>query len=144
MHIGRLLLSSAVLFVVALVWNGVLHTMVLGELNAQVAPLRRANLAELMWLSLPMTAGLMLLFVFGYAKFARTGSVREGLGYGLFFALLAGLLVDLNQYVLYPLPGAVVLAWFAGGLIEFSLYGLLMTKLYPSAAMPAGPTHTIR
>jgi hypothetical protein len=60
---------------------------------------------------------------------ARTGTMREGLGYGLYFALLAGLLVDLNQYVLFPIPGAVAALWFLGGLAEFSLYGMLVSRI---------------
>jgi len=107
--------------------------LILREANALVTPLRRANLSDLMWLSLLLTLGISALFAFGYARFARTGRLVEGIGYGVFFALIAGLLVDLNQYVMYPIPGKVALYWFIGGLLEFSLYGALMTRLYPIA-----------
>jgi len=131
---GRLVSATLVLFIVAVAWNGVLHMLILREANALVTPLRRANLSDLMWLSLLMTLGLSALFAFGYACVARTGRLLEGIGYGVFFALLAGLLVDLNQYMMYPIPGKVAFYWFIGGLLEFSLYGALMTRLYPIAA----------
>jgi hypothetical protein len=72
-----------------------------------------------------------MVFVWGYGRVARNGSLRERLGYGLFFALLAGLVVDLNQYVLFPIPAVVVAQWFLGGLVEFSVSGIIVTRLYP-------------
>lgn len=131
MRIGRLAVASLVLFVIALAWNSALHLLILRDVNAVVAPLRRANPSGFVPLSLFMTWGMTALFAFGYAWAARRGRLAEGLGYGMFFALLAGLLVDLNQYVLYPIPGRVALSWFLGGMLEFSLYGALMTRLYP-------------
>lgn len=47
------------------------------------------------------------------------------------FALLAGVLVDLNQYVMYPIPASLIAKWFVFGLIEFCVYGALATLLYP-------------
>ncbi len=124
------------LFLVALVWNAFVHLVVLRAANASVQHLRRPDLADKLWLSLLLTAGLVTLFVWGYGRFARDGSLREGLCYGLFFALLAGLLVDLNQYVLFPIPAAVAAQWFVGGLLEFLLDGALVTRLAPPAGMP--------
>ena len=92
----------------------------------------RTNLDDYMWLSVLMTFAVTLLFTFGYSYFTRTGKISEVILYGVFFALVAGVLVDLNQYVLYPIPGHLVFYWlFIGGLLEFSLYGALITRLYP-------------
>jgi hypothetical protein len=131
MTLRRFVLSCAVLFVFALAWNGLVHGVLLRELDAAVQHLRRPDLAAKMWVSLPLTAGVVGLFVLGYGRTSRSGSVLEGLSYGAVFALLAGLLVDLNQYLLYPIPGRVALAWFAGGLVEFGLYGVIVSRLLP-------------
>jgi hypothetical protein len=131
MWLRRFVLCCALLFVLALVWNALLHGFVLRDLDAAVQHLRRPDLAAKMWLSLPLTAGVVCLFVWGYGRTARSGSLREGLGYGVAFALLAGLLVDLDQYLLYPIPAPVALAWFAGGLVEFGLYGVIASRLVP-------------
>ena len=132
MRTTRFLLTCGVLFLVALAWNGFLHLILLRGANASVQHLRRPDLADKAWLSLILTAGIVTLFVWGYRRFAQDGSVAEGLRYGLFFAVFAGLLVDLNQYVLFPIPAAVALQWFLGGLVEFSLYGVIAAKLYPA------------
>jgi hypothetical protein len=127
----RFLLTCVVLVLVAITWNAFVHLVVLREANASVQHLRRPDLAEKAWLSIVLTAGIVMVFVCGYSRFARNGSLREGLTYGLFFGVLAGLLVDLNQYVLFPIPAAVAMQWFLGGLVEFSLYGMIASRLYP-------------
>jgi len=130
-RIKRYLLTCVVLFLVALVWNGLVHLVVLRQVDAAVQHLFRADFQERVWLSLIVTAGMIALFVWGYSRFARGASAVEGARYALFFGLLAGLLVDLNQYVLYPLPAGVVALWFVGGMIEFQLYAFLVRKLFP-------------
>jgi len=139
MRYKRFLLTCAMLFVIALAWNAVLHFVLFAKINAIVRPLYRPNLEDKIWLSLLLTAGVVTLFVIGHQRFTRSSSIREGAKYGLFFAAIAGLLVDLNQYVLYPIPGPVALLWFLGGLIEFTLYGVLTSKLL-SKPSPESPS----
>lgn len=129
----RLAVASLAVFVLAILWNACVHLIILKEANAAVESLRRPDLGDKLWLSLVMTAMVALLFVWGYGRVARTGSIGEGLAFGVYVGLLAGLLVDVNQYVLYPIPASLAAKWFAGGLVEFSVYGILVTKLYPVA-----------
>jgi hypothetical protein len=129
MRTKRFLLACGVLLVVAIVWNGFLHLVVLRAADASVQHLRRPDLAEKSWLGVLLTIGVISAFVWGYGRVARSGSWREGLGYGLFFAAVAGLLVDLNQYMLFPIPALVALQWFAGGVVEFCLYGVIVARL---------------
>jgi hypothetical protein len=131
MRIKRFIVIFLLLFVVAILWNAFLHMIILREVNESVQHLRRPDLSAKLWLSLVLTAGVVTLFVWGYGRFVRNNSIREGLIYGFFFALMAGLLVDLNQYILFPIPVKVALLWFIGGVAEFSIYGILVSRLYP-------------
>lgn len=131
MRYPRLLLAAAAIFVFALVWNGFVHLVLLRDANAAIAALRRPNEDIDPLLSLAVAAALALLFAWSYARCARRGDLRDGLTHGLFFWLLAGVLVDLNQYVVYPIPGSLAATWFAFALVEFCGYGLLMVWLYP-------------
>ena len=130
----RLVLAWVVLVVAAVAWNGAVHLVLLRSTHDAVRQLLRPALAGKLWLSLAGTAATLSLFVWGYTRFARDRSLGEGLRYGFFFGVLAGLLVDVNQYVLYPIPAWVAASWFAGGLAEFLLYGALATRLVPSDA----------
>lgn len=132
MRVKRYLLACLVLFVVALVWNALLHLVLLREVDGAVRHLLRPDFAAKAWLSLLGTTGLIGLFVAGYGRFARSGSIGESVCYGVLFAVLAGILVDLNQYVLYPIPVWVAAVWFLGGLVEFTVYALLVRVLYPA------------
>jgi hypothetical protein len=129
MRVKRFVLACLVLFVVAIAWNGIVHLVLLRSADALVRHLYRPDLGDRMWLSLLVTAGMVIMFVWGYSRFARVGSVREAVGYGVFFALLAGVLVDLNQYVLFPIPGWLALLWFLGGLAEFIVYSIIASRL---------------
>lgn len=130
MRFGQIFCAAFAIFIIALIWNGTLHYLVLAQENASIAPLRRTESSGFVALSLIQTWALALLFVYGYCRFNRTGSISEGFVYGLYFALLAGLLVDLNQFILYPIPGKIALYWFLGGLIEFSIYGAVIPWLF--------------
>lgn len=128
----RFFLTCIVLFIFALAWNTLLHLVILAQTNSLVQHLHRPDLSDKMWLSLLLTAGIVFLFVLGFQLFARSSpSMRQGALYGFIFALLAGLLVDLNQYILYPIPAKVVVLWFIGGLVEFTLYGIIAGMILP-------------
>lgn len=130
MNWKRLALTAAAIFVIGLVWNGVVHGLVLREANEALQGLARPLAQRPLALGLALTAGVAFLFAFSHAAFVRTPDIKRALGHSLFFALLAGLLVDLNQYVLYPIPAPLAATWFAFGSIEFCLYGLVTHWLY--------------
>jgi hypothetical protein len=130
--------ATLVLTGVGLAWNGVLHLFVLRAIEEPVRHLFRRDLSVAQ--SILLTVAVMALFVFGYTRFRRTGGRTEGARYGFFFGLLAGVLVDGNQYILYPLPGEIALLWFSGGLLEFTVYGVIVSALVPSDAAAAPAT----
>lgn len=84
MNVGRFCLASAALFIVATLWNGVLHMVLLRNTDTSIAHLRRPDRRETMRVAALLTACLVLLFVFAYRRVARSGSLVEALGYGLF------------------------------------------------------------
>ncbi len=124
MDIKRPILSVVLIIVVALIWNGLFHMVLIADQNAMIASLRRPDLSEKIVLSLLITVGMATLFVVSYSKWRRTGSLTESLLHGMFFSALAGVLVNANQYLVYPIPGMLAGLWFLGGVIEFSLYAV--------------------
>jgi hypothetical protein len=129
-NIRRFVLASLAIFVFALLWNGVVHLVVLRSADAILSTIGRPAAQRSLWLSLLSTLALAMLFVWSYARAARLGTMREGLTHGIFFGVLAGLLVDVNQYVLYPVPASLALSWFGFGMIEFCIYGVLAAWFY--------------
>lgn len=139
MNWKRFWIAVVAIFIFALLWNGLVHMIFLREAGLALESVARPPAERNMAIGLLLTAGVALLFVYSYGSFVRTPGVRRALGHGLFFALMAGLFVDLNQYFLYPIPGKLATAWFAFGLVEFCVYGVLVSWLYPVAAQAVAP-----
>jgi DMSO/TMAO reductase YedYZ heme-binding membrane subunit len=131
MNYKRFFIATIAIFVFALIWNGIVHFVLLREADSILNSIGRQESQRNMFLSILVTVILIILFVWSYTRFARRGDIRDGLTHGLFFGLLAGTLVDLNQFVLYPIPASLAITWFVFGLIEFCIYGVLVSILYP-------------
>jgi hypothetical protein len=127
----RFFLAVFTIIVFALVWNGIVHLVILHEADSILNTIGRPESQRSLSLSLLVTVVLSVLFVWSYACTAKRGNLYDGLRHGLFFGLLAGTLVDLNQYILYPIPASLAFTWFVFGSFEFCIYGILVSKLYP-------------
>jgi uncharacterized membrane protein YhfC len=130
MNYKRFFIASIAIFIFAFIWNGIVHLIILREADSILNSIGRQESQRNLFLSLLVTAILSMLFVWSYSRTAKQGNVRDGITHGLFFGILAGVLVDLNQYVLYPIPASLAITWFAFGLVEFCIYGLLVSKIY--------------
>ncbi|MEE9911628.1 MAG: hypothetical protein K4571_07875 [Deltaproteobacteria bacterium] len=121
----RLLMATLLSFVFSLVYNGLVHFVILGSANRQTEQLRRVDFSSMIWISLLSTLATSFLFIIIYALFVSAKNTRTGLLYGFCFGLFMALMVDLNQYVLYPLPFSLVAKWALFGIIEFTVIGLI-------------------
>ncbi len=131
MNVKRFFLAALVIVIFALLWNGIVHLVILRGADAVLNAIGRPESGRSLWLSLLSTVLIAVLFVWSYVRCARRGTMQEGFIHGLFFGILAGVLVDLNQYILYPVPGPLAISWFGFGLIEFCIYGIVVSRLYP-------------
>lgn len=141
MNYKRFSIAVLAIFFFALLWNGLVHMVLLKEANLAIEKFARPAAERDMALGLLLTAGVAILFVYSYAAFVRAPGVKRALGHGLFFALLAGLFVDLNQFLLYTIPGSLAVAWFLFGVAEFCIYGVLVSWLYPIGTESADPVN---
>ncbi len=146
MNAKRFVIAIVPVFVFALVWNGLVNTVILQEANLALSAFARPAEDRNIALALLLTAGIALAFVWTFRLWAREGSLEEGLVHGAVFALLAGLLVDLNQYLVYPVPASLAAKWFAFGTVEFLVYGVIVSALFqrkstdrPQGSAPLSP-----
>jgi len=130
MNIKRFIFSAIVLFIISLLWNGFVHSLIINNDEEILKSILRPDINNKMWLSIVLTALISIIFVLGYIRFTTKGTSTEGIMYGLSFGILAILLVDINQYILYPLSFSIVIKWMIFGILEFTLYGFLVSKLY--------------
>lgn len=124
MNLKRTACAVLATFMTTMVWGVFYHLVLMKDADLEIRHLYRPDMSDKMWLSTLGVLGICIFFVLGYVLCARKGTVREGMIYGLCFGVLGILLVDVNQYVLYPIPGLLILKWAFGGLVEFVLNGI--------------------
>ena len=134
MNPKRFLAAVATIFVFTLIWNGFVHLVILKEPNRALDTFARAPADRSIAVGLILTIGLAASFVWTYVRWSPSRSLCDGLIHGAVFAVLAGLLVDLNQYLIYPLPGFLAARWFFFGTIEFLIYGLITSSVFRETA----------
>jgi len=122
----RLLIATVLSSVFSIFYNGLVHVIILGSANKQVETLRRVDFTSKVWISLLSTLATSFLFTIIYTLFVSEKNTRTGLLYGFCFGLFIAIMVDLNQYVLYPLPFSLVAKWALFGIVEFSVIGLIV------------------
>jgi len=125
----RFLLAAMLSFVFSILYNGIVHLVILGEANQQVESLRRVDFSSKVWISILATLAVSFLFTALYSFFVSEKSIRKGLFFGFVFGLLIAVIVDINQYVLYPLPFLLVAKWAWFGMMEFSLMGMIVGSI---------------
>jgi len=139
MRFKRVLASSVLIFLFALLWNSFVHGVVLRDAEIALQLFARQVAERSIPLALVLTLGIAVMFMISHAWMVRPLSLTHSIAHGAFFGVLAGLLVDMNQYLMYPVPASLAAGWFIGGLIEFSLYGLIAAWCCPlgSSNVPA-------
>jgi hypothetical protein len=130
----KFIISGFIIFITSLLYNGLVHGVLLKNSYVSIRHLLREDMGQKMWLSLLTTLAISYLFVFNFSKWSKGKGIKEGILYGIFFACLIGLFVDINQYVMYPLPFIVVTKWFISGLLEFVIDGIIVSFIYSKNA----------
>jgi magnesium-transporting ATPase (P-type) len=125
----RILIATGISFVFSFLYNGLIHLVVLGLANKQVESLRRVDFTSKLWISILATLVTSFLFTIIYALFVSEKNIKTGSLFGFCFGLFIAIIVDLNQYVLYPLPFSLVTKWALFGVIEFTIIGLLVSSV---------------
>lgn len=129
MKMIRILTAGAVASVFSVLYNGLVHMVILGPANQQLETLKRGDFSSKVWISLAGTLAVCFLFTGIYALFSGKKDLGTGMRFGFLFGLAAAVLVDLNQYVLYPLPFSLVVHWSFFGVVEFTVLGAIVGSI---------------
>lgn len=123
-------ISTFLLSLFALLWNGLVHLVILRDENKAIEFIHRPDMADKLWISILITVIIVMLFTVSYLKWRKDGTIIESIRHSTFFALLMIVVVDLNQYVQYEIPFSLILKWSSFGVVEFIIYGLLIYFIF--------------
>lgn len=126
------LISSLVVFIVLFVTDFLIHGILLKGIYEETASIWRPESESLMWL---MWVGYVVfapVFVAIYKK--GYDATKKGLGQGLRFGVLIGLLMSvlptLVWYAVVPIPVSLAVYWFLGGMVQLIACGIALGLVY--------------
>ncbi len=134
MQMKRWAMAGVAAFAVMFVLDMIAHGKLLMPLYQQTAPVWRDQGAahHMMWL---MTLGQLLFSgVFAWMYTKGYEAKKPGLGQGLRYGFLIGLLVSIAYvsvwYVVLPVPLALALGWVASGMLDCLGAGAVVGLIY--------------
>ena len=128
--LGAVVAVAAVIAVIDMI----LHTVILMDAYKQTLSLWRpeSEMKDLFWLIWAGYGVFAVFFVWIFAKGYEKD--KPGLGQGLRFGILAGLLVNavssMMCYAVMPLPAVIPVGWFVGGMVECIAGGMVAGLIY--------------
>ena len=134
MNIKKYLLSSVAVFLFLSLFGWFYHGMLLKDLYMQTMQYWRPE-AEMKSLMPFVYLGhilFALLFCCIYTKGLEAGKsgLGQGLRYGFFIGLLLHLPMTVAHHAYLPYPTQLLVAWLVGGVIETTVAGMIVGKIY--------------
>jgi len=119
------------------VTNYLIHTVILGSyyMKPEVMKAWRPEMNAYSWVRFVTMAVFAFFFTFIFAKGHERKGVLEGIRFGLYIGLFTFFVTSFDQFIIYPIPYAVVWYWIIAGLIQSVLMGMIAALVYkPKAA----------
>jgi hypothetical protein len=128
MNIRRYVAASIAVFITFGLVDFLFDFFILGSINHSLRNIWRPNMIH--WLEPVTYLAAALLFVFLLTQAHTTKSVSCGILYGLLVGLLVNGVHSFGQYASYPIPFVLAVLWFAEGLIQYTVAGIVTSLVY--------------
>ena len=129
MNLKRFLLAGLAVFVLFQALDFVIHSLILGPEYEAISSVWRPDMESVMWIMMVASFFFSFIFVYIYSKGFGSG-ILSGIGYGLLIGIFANTIPVINQFVIYPLPGFLVVQWCIYGLLQFMICGAAASLIY--------------
>lgn len=142
MNPKRLILAIVAVFVGIFATDFLIHGVWLQNAYKETASLWRSEAemqAHMGWLMLGQFLAAVTFAVLWAKGFAASARVRCACLYGLFMGLFSQA-TTLITYAVQPLPASIAIKWFAAGLVQGVLMGLLVFFVYKPKPEEGQPT----
>ena len=115
-----------------------IHTVILGDyyMKPEVLSVIRpeAELNALAWVRFLTMAVFAFFFTFIFAKGHERKGLMEGVRFGVYIGLFMFFVSSFEQFLIYPIPYAVVWYWIIAGLVQCILMGITAALVYKPKA----------
>lgn len=126
----RYILACLAVLVFIFAFDCLLHQVLLKHFYMEQPDLWRTE-PEMTWLILYQ---ILFAFLFGFifTKGFENRGITEGARYGWWIGLLLAPL-NLMWYAVLPLPPMLIVGWCVGGLVEWTIAGMILAAIYRSS-----------
>ena len=136
MNIKRFVAACVVVFLFGFFFDWFFHGVVMKESYAQTAHLWRTQEemgSHFGWLVL----GQLLQTILFCLIYTRAESAKQAVGFAAGYGLAIGILLGAGEsiigYAVQPLPLSLAARWFVGGLVRFTIAGVILGAIYRPA-----------
>jgi hypothetical protein len=130
MNVKRFIIASLAVFAGFEIMDAIVHGGILAETYKGLNNVWRPDMMSKMWIFHLGSAILAFLFTYIFIKGYENKGIAEGVRYGIIIGLFANIPYGFYSYAMYPLPLTLCLQWFAYGMIEFIICGLIAAAIY--------------
>lgn len=130
MNVKRFVIASVVIYVLSHVIGYLVHMVLLGGMYRELASIWRPDMMQYMWIMWLTSLLWSFLFVYIFIRGYENRGILEGVRYGVIIALFMAVPNALANFVIYPVPLKLALAWLACGSVESVLYGIIAAAVY--------------
>ncbi len=129
----KLWIGAAVVFVVFVVLNFLIHTVLLKAAYEEPNMPWRSPDDVMAWLIILVYFIFSFFFVFVFGKGYEGKGMMEGVRYGFYIGVMVFLPYAYVNYAVFPdIPYPVALQWFIYGVIEFVIAGAVLAAVMGS------------
>jgi hypothetical protein len=127
-------MSAVLVYLVYVATMFLIHSVMLGGyyMRPDVAKAWRpeAQMNAYGWLRFVTMAVFAFFFTFIFVKGREGKGVMEGIRFGVYIAFFTFFVGSFEQFIVYPIPYALVWYWVAAGLVQSILMGIVAALVY--------------
>lgn len=130
MNWKKLLIAFAAVFVFSMIYNYIIHELILGATYQALAHLWRSDMQSKMWIGQLVGLIYTFFFVYIFVRGYENKGILEGVRYGLIIWCFVCIPGYYGQYMIYDLPYSLVLQWVIYELILMVIMGIMSALIY--------------
>jgi len=133
-NIKRFVAASLAVFVVSQILDFLIHGVILKATYESLKQLWRPDMESKMWIMYLVGFITSFLFTYIFVKGYEGKGILEGVRFGVVIGLFTSIPMAYGTYAMIAIPYSLALQWFAYGMVETIVMGIVVALVYKPAA----------
>ena len=126
----KVLIGAVAVFIAMFVMGYIVEYLILGSTFESLKHLWRPDYQSLMWIYYVMMLVGSFFFSFIFSKGYEKKGILEGVRYGLYIGIWMSIGMAYGTYAMIDIPHSLAIQWFIYGIIEYVIYGVLLSLVF--------------